>query len=70
MANNLTGAAASFYGNLFRIAPPVRNARPVWPLWRGGRSPLSPAFVRAPEDNGCAERFIRTLKENPGSGPG
>ena len=24
----------------------------------------SPAFVRAPEDNGCAERFIRTLKEN------
>jgi len=28
----------------------------------GARS--SPAFVRAPEDNGCAERFIRTLKEN------
>jgi hypothetical protein len=25
------------------------------------RSP--PAFVRAPEGNGCAERFIRTLKE-------
>jgi transposase InsO family protein len=24
----------------------------------------SPAFVRAPEGNGCAERFIRTLKEN------
>lgn len=24
----------------------------------------SPAFVRAPERNGCAERFIRTLKEN------
>jgi len=24
----------------------------------------SPAFVRAPECNGCAERFIRTLKEN------
>jgi transposase InsO family protein len=23
----------------------------------------SPAFVRAPEGNGCAERFIRTLKE-------
>ena len=23
-----------------------------------------PAFVRAPERNGCAERFIRTLKEN------
>jgi len=23
-----------------------------------------PAFVRAPEGNGCAERFIRTLKEN------
>jgi putative transposase len=22
------------------------------------------AFVRAPEGNGCAERFIRTLKEN------
>ena len=25
----------------------------------------SPAFVRAPEGNGCAERFIRTLKEAP-----
>ena len=24
----------------------------------------SPAFVRAPEGNGCAERFIRTLTEN------
>jgi putative transposase len=24
----------------------------------------SPAFVRAPEGNGCAERFIRTPKEN------
>src|SRR3982750_986197 len=24
----------------------------------------SPAFVRAPEGNGCAERFIRTLKQN------
>ncbi|NBC34644.1 MAG: DDE-type integrase/transposase/recombinase [Alphaproteobacteria bacterium] len=24
----------------------------------------SPAFVRAPEGNGCAERFIRILKEN------
>jgi transposase InsO family protein len=24
----------------------------------------SPAFARAPEGNGCAERFIRTLKEN------
>jgi hypothetical protein len=23
----------------------------------------SPSFVRAPEGNGCAERFIRTLKE-------
>ena len=28
----------------------------------GARS--SPAFVRAPGGNGCAERFIRTLKEN------
>jgi len=27
-------------------------------------SDSSPAFVRAPEGNGCAERFIRTLKEN------
>src|ERR671913_21996 len=25
----------------------------------------SPAFIRAPEGNGRAERFIRTLKENP-----
>ena len=24
----------------------------------------SPTFVRGPEGNGCAERFIRTLKEN------
>ena len=24
----------------------------------------SPSFIRAPEGNGCAERFIRTLKEN------
>jgi hypothetical protein len=24
----------------------------------------SPAFVRAPEGNGCAERFIRTLEES------
>jgi putative transposase len=25
---------------------------------------LSPSFVREPEGNGVAERFIRTLKEN------
>ena len=30
--------------------------------WLGAFS--SPAFVRAPEGNGCAERFIRTLKES------
>jgi transposase InsO family protein len=30
--------------------------------WLGAAS--SPTFVRAPEGNGCAERFIRTLKEN------
>jgi len=24
----------------------------------------APAFGREPEGNGCAERFIRTLKEN------
>jgi transposase InsO family protein len=30
--------------------------------WLGAVS--SPAFVRAPEGNGCAERLIRTLKEN------
>ena len=30
--------------------------------WLGATS--SPAFVRAPEGNGCAKRFIRTLKEN------
>ena len=29
----------------------------------------SPAFVRAPESNGCAERLIRTLKENILWGP-
>ena len=27
-------------------------------------SKVRPAFVRAPEGNGCAERLIRTLKEN------
>jgi putative transposase len=26
----------------------------------------SPSFVREPEGNGVAERFIRTLKEQPG----
>ena len=30
--------------------------------WLGAAS--SPAFVRAPEGNGCAERLIRTLKES------
>ena len=30
--------------------------------WLGATS--STAFVRPPEGNGCAERFIRTLKEN------
>ncbi len=30
--------------------------------WLGIAS--SPSFVRSPEGNGCAERFIRTLKEN------
>jgi len=30
--------------------------------WLGIKS--SPSFIRMPECNGCAERFIRTLKEN------
>jgi putative transposase len=30
--------------------------------WLGAKS--SPAFIRAPESSGCAERSIRTLKEN------
>ena len=30
--------------------------------WLGATS--STAFVRAPEGNGCSERFIRTLQEN------
>ena len=30
--------------------------------WLGVTS--SPAFIRAPEGNGCVERFIRPLKEN------
>ena len=30
--------------------------------WLGATS--SPSLVRAPEGNGCAERFMRTLKEN------
>ena len=33
-------------------------------LAAGRRRHNSSAFVRAPEGNGCAERFIRTLKEN------
>ena len=30
--------------------------------WLGATS--SPAFVRAPEDNGCVERFVRILEKN------
>jgi putative transposase len=50
----------------------VRPPRPRQPV-HGARLPKgarflgvesSPAFVRAPEGSGCAERFIRTLKEN------
>ena len=29
-----------------------------------GQGDYPPAFVQAPQGNGCAERFIRTLKEN------
>ena len=32
--------------------------------WRFWGITSAPAFVREPEGNGCAERFIRTLKEN------
>ena len=32
--------------------------------WRFLGITRAPAFVRAPAGNGCAERFIRTLKEN------
>jgi putative transposase len=38
-----------------------RSFRRKSPFW--GRE-SAPAFVRAPQGNGCAERFIRTLKEN------
>jgi len=31
--------------------------------WSSSGSESSPAFVREPEGNGVAERFIRTLKE-------
>src|SRR4051812_32746319 len=44
------------WGNCARIPDPCTTA------FLGIES--SPAFVRAPEGNGCAERFIRTLKEN------
>jgi putative transposase len=30
---------------------------------RSSASQSSPSFVRAPQGNGCAERVIRTLKE-------
>ena len=34
------------------------------PIRRPGRSESSLSFIRQPEGNGVAERFIRTLKEN------
>jgi putative transposase len=37
--------------------------RNICPIPSSTNSPFS-ASVRAPEGNGCAERFIRTLKEN------
>jgi transposase InsO family protein len=39
----------------------VSDAFPKEMAWLG--IPSSPSFVRAPEGNGCAERLIRTLKE-------
>jgi transposase InsO family protein len=41
--------------------PTSSDARP---RGRGRPRVLSPSFVREPEGNGVAERFIRTLKEN------
>ena len=72
------GAAASGHPPPFRCLRQGRGARPRHPArsrqpLHGSRFPgeltflgaeSSPAFVRAPEGNGCAERFIRTLKEN------
>ena len=45
------------------------TGRTLWPTMfnrrsRSSASKASPSFVREPEGNGVAERFIRTLKEN------
>ena len=42
---------------------------PRWPMifnrnWTTSVSSPRPLFIREPEGNGCAERFIRLLKEN------
>ena len=40
------------------------TARPISPArWRGLGITDSPAFLGEPETNGCAERWIRTLKD-------
>jgi putative transposase len=37
---------------------------PISAIRRRAKARASPSFVREPEGNGVAERFIRTLKEN------
>ena len=67
------GVRRHFGGFAAAVARGLAATRPwlaihVGPLPEGNHAFLgiesSPAFVRAPEGNGCAERFIRTLKEN------
>ena len=43
--------------------PPLQNFNSYWDIPFFGIE-SSPSFVREPEGNGVAERFIRTLKEN------
>ena len=50
------------------LQPPTRPRLPIHePAFSAGnrlsRYPASPSFVREPQGNGIAERFIRTLKE-------
>jgi len=55
------GIHAALQGTRHEALEPVRHFQKEI-AWLGATS--SPAFVRAPEGNGCAERFIRTLKKN------
>ena len=54
------GLHAAKHGTRFEALEPIRQGMRE----RFGGIDSSPSFVREPEGNGVAERFIRTLKEN------